>query len=61
MDVNIMQILVICIVAGLCWYVNSTLNPVPVLKKVVGVVIVVVAVLLLLQSLGIMHSNVSVR
>lgn len=54
MDINVMQIIVIIVLAGLAYWVNEKLNTVPVLKTVVQVVIVVVAVLLLLQSLGIM-------
>lgn len=61
MHVELTQILVICVVAGLCWYVNAMLNPVAVLNKVVSVVIVIVAVLLLLQSLGLMNSGVTVN
>jgi len=64
MDINVMQIVVILVVAGLAYWVNETLNSVPVLKTVVKVVIVVVAVLLLLQSLGIMgdmHSHIHVN
>lgn len=52
MEINIVGIFVICILAGLAWYVNAALNAVPVLNKVVCVIIVVVAVLLLLQSMG---------
>lgn len=61
MNVNIMEILVICVIAGLAWWANAKLNTVPVLSNVVQVVIVVVAVLLLLNSLGLMHSNTSVH
>lgn len=52
MEINVISILVICVLAALAWYVNATLNTVPVLNKVVSVIIVVVAVLLLLQSMG---------
>ena len=63
MDIHLMQIVVILIIAGLCWYANEALNSVPVLKTVIRVIIVVVSVLLLLQSLGLVdsHSSVSVR
>ncbi len=61
MHINIMAILVICVIAGLCWWVNQQLNTVPVLNKVVSVVIVVVAVLLLLQSMGLIGTNTTVR
>lgn len=57
MDIDIIRILVICVVAGLCWWANNKLNTVPVLRKVVQVIIVVVAVLLVLQSLGVMSST----
>ena len=60
MDVNIIQIIVIVVIAGLAWYVNETLNSVPVLKKVISVIIVVVAVLCLLQSLGVMNSGIRI-
>ena len=62
MEINIIQIVVICILAGLAYWANDKLNTVPVFKTVVQVLIVVVAVLLLLQSLGIMGSlNTNVR
>lgn len=61
MDINVTAILVICVLAGLAWYVNATLNTVPVLNKVVSVIIVVAAVLLLLQSMGLIGSNTHVR
>ena len=54
MDINIFQIIVIVILAGLAYWANGKLNTVPVLKTVLDVVIVVVAILLLLQSLGLM-------
>ena len=53
MDINIIQIVVIIILAGLAYWANGQLNKVPVLVNVVNVIIVLVAVLLLLQSLGI--------
>ncbi len=62
MEINVIQIIVICVLAGLAWWVNETLNTVPILKKVVSVVIVVAAVIILLQSLGVMGSmNTHVR
>jgi hypothetical protein len=61
MDIDIIRLIVIIVIAGLCWFANSKLNPVPVLKTVVDVIIVVVAVLLVLQSLGIMGSSIHVR
>jgi hypothetical protein len=57
MDINIIQLIVICVIAGLCWWANETLNSVPILKKVVQVIIMVAAVLLVLQSLGVMGSS----
>ena len=57
MDINIIQLVVIVVIAGLCWWVNEKLNNVPMLKTVIQVVIVVVAILLVLQSLGIMHGS----
>jgi len=53
MSINIVAILVIIVLASLAYWVNEQINNVPVLKTVVRVVIVVGAVLLLLQSLGI--------
>ena len=52
MTINVINIVVICVLAGLAWWVNDKLNTIPVLKTVVQVLVVVVAVLLLLQSLG---------
>jgi hypothetical protein len=52
MDINIWEIFVICVLAGLAYWANGKLNTVPLLKNVLDVLIVVVAVLLLLQSLG---------
>jgi predicted tellurium resistance membrane protein TerC len=61
MTINIMAILVICVIAGLCYWVNQQLNTTPVLNKVVAVIIVVVAVLLILQSMGLIGTNTTVR
>ncbi len=62
MEINIIEIVIIIVIAGLAWYANENLNMVPVLKKVVQVVIVVVAVLLLLQSFGVIgHSNIRIN
>ncbi len=61
MSINMGSILLICVLAGLAWYVNEALNTVPVLKKVVSVIIVVVAVLLLLQSMGLIETSTTVR
>lgn len=57
MDINIIQLVVICIIAGLAWFANDKLNNIPTLKGIIQVLIVVVAVLLILQSLGIMGNN----
>lgn len=61
MHVQMGEIFLICVIACLCWYVNATLNTVAVLNKVVSVIIVVVGVLLLLQSLGLLHSGITVN
>jgi predicted PurR-regulated permease PerM len=57
MDVNILQLVVICAIAWLCWWVNDMLNKVPILNTVIKVIIVVVAVLLVLQSLGLVSGG----
>jgi hypothetical protein len=54
MEINLIQLIVIIVLAGLAWWANGKLNTVPVLKNVIDVLIVVVAILLVLQSLGIM-------
>jgi len=61
MEVNVIQLVVICVLAGLAYWANDKLNNVPMLKTIIQVIIVVVAVLLILQSLGIMNGHVSVR
>ncbi len=61
MHIDIGAIFVICVIAGLCYWVNMMLNKVPVLNTVVSVIIVVVAVLLLMQSVGLIHSDISVH
>ena len=62
MNINVIQIVVICVLGGLAYWVNEQLNTVPVLKTVVRVVIVVICVLLLLQSLGVVGGlNTHVR
>jgi len=60
MNINIIAIVLIVIFAGLAWWVNETLNNIPVLKKIVSVIIVVVAVLLLIQSLGLIGGHVRI-
>ena len=54
MEINLIQLIVIIVLASLAWWANGKLNTVPVLKNVIDVLIVVVAILLVLQSLGIM-------
>lgn len=61
MEINLIQIVVIIVIAGLCWYVNEALNRVPTLKQVVSVLIVVISVLMLLQSLGIFGTSTHIR
>lgn len=56
MNIDIMQVIGIIIIAGLVYWTNDKLNNVPTLKKIVQVLIVVVAVVLLLQSIGIIGS-----
>lgn len=54
MEINVIQIAVIIILACLAWWVNATLNTVPILNKIISVIIVVVSVLLVLQACGLM-------
>ena len=61
MEVNVIQLIVICVLAGLAYWANDKLNNVPFLKTIVQVVIVVVAVLMLMQSLGVINGHVNVR
>lgn len=60
MEINILEIIVIVVLAGLAWYCNNALNNVPVLKNVLNVIIVVVSVLMLLTSVGLLGSNASI-
>lgn len=63
MEINVITILVICVLASLAYWVNESLNNVPMLKTIVRVIIVVVAVLLLMQSMGILgdtHSTIKI-
>lgn len=50
--INVIGILVIVVLASLAWWVNEQVNKLPVLSKIVRIIIVVVAVLALLYSLG---------
>lgn len=61
MVIDILALLCICILATLAWWVLDRLCHVPVLKNVLQVVIVVVAVLLVLQSLGVWGASVVAR
>ncbi len=62
MEINIIQLIVIIIIAGLAYWANDQLNKVPVLINVVRVLIVVIAVIMVLQSLGVMGGmNTHVR
>lgn len=54
MEINVLAILVIVVLSVLAWWVNDKLNTVPILKTIIQVVIVVCAVILLLQNLGLM-------
>lgn len=60
MNINIVSIFVIVILASLAFYVNDKLNTVPVLKTVIQVVIVVVAVLLILQNMGLIGGHTAI-
>jgi len=60
MNVNVIELVVICIFAGLAYWANDKLNNVPMLKTIIQVIIVVVAVFLILQSLGVVNGNVRV-
>lgn len=57
MSINIMQLIVIITLCGLAYWVNETLNKVPVMNTVIKVIIVVVGVLLVLQSCGLLASS----
>lgn len=54
MTINVIQLVVICVLAGLAYYANNALNGVPVLRNVMNVLIICVGVLLVLQSLGVL-------
>ena len=60
MEVNVIELVVICVFAGLAYWVNDKLNNVPMLKTVIQVVIVVVAVFMIMQSLGVINGHVRV-
>ncbi len=54
MDINILAIVVVIILAGLCWYANEQLNNIPVLKSIIRVLIVVLSVLMVMQNMGLL-------
>jgi len=53
MDINITLLIATILCAIGAWYVNDKLNPVPFLKQVVFVLIVVIALLCIWGALGI--------
>ena len=57
MEINLLEILVIIILSVLAYWVNEKLNSIPILKTIIQVIIVIVAVLLLLQSLNLLNSG----
>ncbi|MBL8013596.1 MAG: hypothetical protein JNN05_07075 [Candidatus Omnitrophica bacterium] len=61
MEINVMELLVICVFAGLAYWANNKLNNVPALRTVIQVLIVVVAVFLIFQSLGVINGHVRVN
>jgi hypothetical protein len=62
MTIHILELALIIGLSILAWWVNDKLNNIPVLKNVIQVLIVVVAILLVLQSIGaIGGGNISVR
>ena len=60
MDVNVVGLIATIIIAGVAWWANDTLNKVTILKTVIKVVIVVVALLLVWQYLGIRNQTIRV-
>jgi small-conductance mechanosensitive channel len=58
--IHVVNLAVICIIAGLAYWANDQLNRVPVLNNVIKVVIIVVAILLVLQSLGTIEGTTGV-
>lgn len=60
MHINLQDVFLTIVIGCLCWYVNASLNTVPILNKIVSVVIVVVSVLFLLQYCGFHVMDVSV-
>ena len=55
MTIDVIGLLVIIVLAGLAWYANEQLNKIPTLKQIIAVLIIIVAVLLVLDSLGLYH------
>lgn len=60
MDINVVGLIATCIIAWVAWWINDSLNKVAILNTIIKVVIVVVALLLLWQYLGIRHHTLSV-
>jgi len=52
MQINIGQLIVILALCSCAWYANLKLNPVPLMRNIVDVIIVVVGVLLVLAACG---------
>lgn len=57
MTINILVIIVIVVLTSLAYWSNENLNSVPGLKPMVKVVIVGVAILLLLSSIGLIQGS----
>lgn len=54
MHVQLVGIFLTIVFAILAWYINN-MNPVPVLKQLINVLIVIVSVLFVLQFCGLIH------
>lgn len=61
MEINFGYIICIIVIGSLCWYGNEILNKMPLLKPIVSFLIVAVAVICLLDALGLMHGIHSMR
>ena len=60
MDINIVGLIVTIVIAGVAWWINDVLNKVAILKTVVQVIIVVVALCLIWQDLGIHNQYIHI-
>ena len=60
MDINVVGLILTCIIAVAAWYANETLNNVPILKKVIQVLIIVVALLCVWSFLGVRSHTIHV-